>query len=77
MKSSVYQVVGCAGSQHAKEVNNCLSSAEAKKEATKRNRQNADGLGISYREYFKNEVSRMREGTYFSGRSGQDGDSMQ
>ena len=72
-KSSVYIVFGCAGSQIYREKQNCLSYREASKMATKLNRENADHLGISYREYYRNEVILSREGVYVSGKTGLDG----
>lgn len=70
MNSSVYQIRGCYGSQQYIEVESNLSFKDARREARLRNQSNADGLGITLREYL-NTIN--PEGRFSSGRSGQDG----
>ena len=50
MKSSVYKIVGCAGSQTIREVENCLDFRQAKKNASRRNRETADAFGVTFRD---------------------------
>lgn len=71
MKSSVYQIVGCAGSMRYREVENCLDAKTARQHAAKRNHNNADKRGVSYREYM-NDWSNL-EGQYTSFKTGSDG----
>jgi len=71
MKSSVYEVRGCAGSRKIYEVETLLTADEARRRARERNQAHADGCGMSYRAYSRDRCG--GEGWFFGMRSGKDG----
>lgn len=71
MKSSVYEVRGCAGSRVQVEVEALLNAKEARIRASQHNRDRADGRGVSYQQHFRERA--FSEGWRFGARSGRDG----
>lgn len=72
MKSSVYEIRGCYGSQKLVEVDSLLDHKTAKRRARDRNQSRADGAGMSLRAWLAAKGANL-EGVYISGRSGRDG----
>lgn len=70
MKSSLYQVTGCMGSQKYKEIWAFDNIKEAKLEAKKRNQNHADRMGKSLREHLSDLNP---EGHFMAFKSGFDG----
>ena len=64
--TTVYKIVGC--DHRYREVEFCLTRAEAGRRATEMNQQTADGLGLSYRAYHRR--SAWGEGWHVAGRPG-------
>ena len=74
MKSSVYEVTGCIGSQHYREISTHDSKKEADQEAKSRNKDRAGMQGKSLRE-FMNDLN--DESKFFAGKSGSNGQALQ
>jgi len=71
MKTEVYKITGCAGSQKLRSSLGVFPNViSARKEARKLNETAADSLGMSFREYSKGNFG---EGWHFAGRAGFDG----
>lgn len=68
MKSSVYVLKGCAGSQKWVEVDTFDTMPEARRAAREANEHNADGLGLTMRDYRKR--SEGGEGWHVAGKAG-------
>lgn len=67
MKSSVFQIIGCVGSQTLREIESCLDHKSAKMRARELNQRTADCRGESYRIY--KQKCEGGEGWHCSGRS--------
>ena len=74
MKSAVYEVVGCIGSQKFRERAEYDTMREAKAEAKRLNEHRADMQGKSLRE-FMNDLNDERK--FFAGKVGNDGAPLQ
>jgi hypothetical protein len=74
MKSSVYEVRGCIGSQNYREISTHDSKKEADQDAKRRNEERAGMQGKSLREFMKKIND---EGKFFAGKSGFDNQSLQ
>lgn len=66
MKSSVYEVVGCIGSQQFRERSQHDTMREARAEAKRRNRDRADAQGKSLREFMSDLND---EAKFFAGKT--------
>lgn len=71
MKAATYEINGCRGSQTYQLTGEFDSMPEAKKAAREANQSNADGLGLSFRDYKKR--SEGDEGWTVVGKPGFDG----
>lgn len=74
MKSSVYEVIGCIGSQHYREISTHDTKREADREAKQRNEDRAGMRGKSYREFM---AELNDEAKFFAGKSGFNNQSLQ
>lgn len=74
MKSAIYEVVGCIGSQKFRERDEFETMPEAKAEARRRNEERAGMQGKSLKE-FMNDLN--DEGKFFAGKAGNDGSALQ
>jgi hypothetical protein len=74
MKSSVYEVIGCMGSQHYREISTHDTKREANAEAKRRNQDRAGMQGKSLREFLDDLND---EAKFFAGKSGFDGQRLQ
>jgi len=70
MKSAVYEVIGCIGSQKFRERSECATMREAKAEAKRLNNDRAGSQGKTLREFMKDINN---ESKFFAGRAGNDG----
>jgi hypothetical protein len=70
MKSSIYQIVGCIGSQKFKEIKVCDTMKEAKARAKIKNQEYADMQGKSLRQHLSDL---NKEGHFVADRSGYGG----
>jgi hypothetical protein len=74
MKSSVYEVIGCIGSQKYREISTHDTKREAALEAKRRNEDRAGMRGKSYREFM---AEFNDEAKFFAGKSGFNNQSLQ
>jgi hypothetical protein len=74
MKSAIYEVTGCMGSQKFKEKAEYDTMHEAKAEAKELNNERAGMQGKSLREFMDNLND---EGKFFAGKAGNDGAPLQ
>jgi hypothetical protein len=74
MKSAIYEVVGCIGSQKFKERSEYNTMREAKAEAKRKNNERAGMQGKSLREFMRDLND---EGKFFAGKAGNDGFQLQ
>lgn len=71
MKSSIYEISGCQGSQHWREIRTFETMPEAKKAARKANVASANSCGESLRAFRKG--CNFGEGWTFAAKTGLDG----
>lgn len=74
MKSAVYEVIGCIGSQKFRERAEYDTMREAKAEAKRRNNERAGNQGKSLKEFMDDLND---EGKFFAGKAGNDGWALQ
>jgi hypothetical protein len=74
MKSSVYEVTGCIGSQKFREKAEYDTMRKAKAEAKRLNNERAGMQGKSLREFMDDLND---EGKFFAGKAGNDGSPLQ
>jgi len=74
MKSAVYEVIGCIGSQKFRERSEYATMREAKAEAKRLNNDRAGSQGKSLRQ-FMDDIN--DESKFFAGRAGNDGTPLQ
>ena len=70
MKSAIYEVVGCIGSQEYREITECDTMKEARHMARERNDARAGMRGKSLREFMRDLND---EGKFFAAKAGLNG----